>query len=68
MLYFRIMFFVNYTTKDLYVGWKFAGLFYVGDEEKDKLFRVDPTLIHDILPQDGSDHEPISMESHLKRS
>ena len=50
-----------YRLSDVYIGWKFAGMAYfiTRGRKKQPKVELDLTLIHDILPSPGEEHEPL---------
>ena len=52
-----------YKPEDIYIGWKFVPMSYserVKDKENnDHTWKVDESLVHDIVPQEHGSHEPL---------
>jgi len=48
----------------LYVGWQFAGLLFCHkkDSEGEPIFEIDPSAIHDIVPQERGGNERIKSD------
>ena len=58
----------SYTLKSIYIGWQFTGLLYCVDSKNgEPKLLVDKNLVHDIAPQRGGGHEPISERDDNQR-
>lgn len=51
----------RYTLSDIYIGWKFASMVYIvaGGSKKQARADLDMTLVHDITPVLGEEHESL---------